>query len=107
MSGSLLHGSWEISSTPEEDSMSGGTEKATSHNAVVNVGEKSDRPNLPGRLPNKAGAAEAMEGRGLVAEFARVVGLRRPCSPAPHSKQRAYRDCKQRLRRRLRHLAGG
>ena len=66
MSGSLLHGSWEISSTPEEESMSGGTEKATSHNAVVNVDEKSDRSVLPGKLPNKAGAAEAMEGRGLV-----------------------------------------
>jgi len=66
MSGSLLHGSWEISSTPVVGNKAGGTEKATSHNAVINVDEKSDRPIVPGKLPNKAGAAEAMEGRGLV-----------------------------------------
>lgn len=46
--------------------MPGGTEKAKSHNAVIYVDEKSDRPIVPGKLPNKAGAAEAMEGRGLV-----------------------------------------
>jgi RNA-directed DNA polymerase len=67
MSGSLLHGSWEISSMPcGIETGQGGTEKATSHNAVIDVGEKSDRLIVPGKLPNKAKAAEAMEGRGLV-----------------------------------------
>lgn len=67
MSGSLLHGSWEISSTPcGSETEQGGTEKATSRNAVIDVDEKSDRFVVPEKLPNKAGAAEAMEERNLV-----------------------------------------
>lgn len=67
MSGSLLHGSWEISSTPcGSETEQGGTEKATSRNAVIDVDEKSDRFVVPEKSPNKAGAAEAMEERDLV-----------------------------------------
>lgn len=44
----------------------GGTEKAESRNPVVHVNEKSDRSIVPMKWPNKAQAAEAMEGRGLV-----------------------------------------
>lgn len=64
MSGSLLHGSWEISGVPDA-TRSGGTGKVKYRNPVVNAVEKSDTPVVPKKLSNKAGAAEIMEGRGV------------------------------------------
>ncbi len=63
MSGSLLHGSWEVSAVPD-GTMSGGTEKVNDRHPVIYAAEKSDAFVAPKKLPNKAGAAAAMEGRG-------------------------------------------
>lgn len=62
MSGSLLHRSWEISSTSAE--AADGAAKANGHTAVVNVEEKSDACEVPLKPSNKHGAcAETVEGR--------------------------------------------
>jgi RNA-directed DNA polymerase len=63
MPGSFLHGSWEVSAVPDE-AKSGGTGKVGDRNPVINVAEKSDAPVVPKKLPNEAGAEEAMEERG-------------------------------------------
>jgi len=64
MSGSLLHGSWEVSSARALKSV-GGAGKAYGRNPVANAGEKSDAPILP-RKPPIEGVypEEAVEGRG-------------------------------------------
>ena len=65
MSGSDLHGSWEISSVPEPRG-TGGTGKAQSHNPVAHAGEKSDTPVVPEKSSNKGDdPAETVEGRGV------------------------------------------
>ena len=65
MSGSDLHGSWEISSVPTPRGV-GGTGKAQSHNPVVHADEKSDTPIVPKKPPNNGGdPAEVVEGRGV------------------------------------------
>lgn len=68
MSGSDLHGSWEISSVPEPRG-TGGTGKAQSHNPVAHAGEKSDTPVVPEKPSNKGDdPAEMVEGRGVAKE---------------------------------------
>jgi group II intron reverse transcriptase/maturase len=62
MSGSHLYRSWEISSVPES-SKSGGAGKGN-HNPAIHADEKSDAPIVPKKPPNKAQAAEEVEGRG-------------------------------------------
>jgi RNA-directed DNA polymerase len=65
MPGSLLHGSWEISSVPDAV-VAGGVGKANCRNPVIDSDEKSDTPILPMKLPNKGDSpAEAVEGRGV------------------------------------------
>lgn len=65
MSGSDLHGSWEISSVPEPRG-AGVTGKAQSHNPVVYAGEKSDTPVVPEKPSNKGDdPAEIVEERGV------------------------------------------
>ena len=63
MSGSELHGSWEISAVPAL--LAGGTGKVDDRNPVIHVVEKSDTPIVPGKPPNKGEPAEAVEGRGV------------------------------------------
>ena len=63
--GSLLHGSWEISSVPEPRG-TGGTGKAKSRNPVVHADEKSDTPVVPKKPSNNGDdPAEVVEGRGV------------------------------------------
>lgn len=65
MSGSELHGSWEISSVPEAQE-SGGTGKAQSRNPVAYAGEKSDTFVVPKNPSNKGDdPAEMVEGRNV------------------------------------------
>ena len=65
MSGSLSHGSSEISSAsgaiwPD------GAGKVNDRNPAIDAGEKSDTPIVPKKLPNKGDdPAEVMEGRGV------------------------------------------
>jgi hypothetical protein len=60
--GSLLYGSWEISSVPDACS-SGGAGKAQSHNPAIDADEKSDTSVVPKKPPNKRGnSAEVVEG---------------------------------------------
>ncbi len=71
MSGSELHGSWEVSTVPAP--LAGGTGKVDDRNPVIHAVEKSDTPIVPGKLPNKGeprptpgqDSAEAVEGRGM------------------------------------------
>jgi hypothetical protein len=71
MSGSDLHGSWEISAAPAK--LAGGTGKVEDRNPVIDAVEKSDTPIVPGKPPNKGNhltntgrdSAEAVEGRGV------------------------------------------
>lgn len=51
MSGSLLYGSWEVSSVPEYG-VSGGSGKANSRNPGINTDEKSDTSILPKKSSN-------------------------------------------------------
>lgn len=66
--GSLMHGNWEISSVPAAQAM-GGIGKVNSRNPIVNAGEKSDTPVVPGKLSNKGRPlghpAEMVEGRDV------------------------------------------
>ncbi len=65
MLGSLLHGSWEISSVPDAVA-TGWVGKANRRNPAIIADEKSDTPILPMKLPNKGACpAEAVEGRGV------------------------------------------
>ena len=69
MSGSDLHGSWEISSVPEPAG-AGGTGKAQSRNPVAYAGEKSDTSVVPEKPSNKGESqrgdpAETVEGRDV------------------------------------------
>jgi RNA-directed DNA polymerase len=63
MPGSHLSRSWEISSVPAGNDAAGGTGKGN-RNPVANVGEKSDVPILPKKLPNEGDPEEVVEGRG-------------------------------------------
>ena len=63
MSGSDLHGSWEVSAVPAQ--LAGGTGKVDDRTPVIHVVEKSDTPIVPGKPPNKGEPAEAVEGRGV------------------------------------------
>ena len=66
MSGSDLHGSWEISSAPEAKLGTGGAGKAKSRNPVVHAGEKSDTSVVPRKPPNKGDdPAEVVEERDV------------------------------------------
>lgn len=62
MSGSNLHGSWEISAVPAEYCGLGG--EGASRNAAIHAAEKSDAPIVPEKRPNKGKPAEVVEGRG-------------------------------------------
>ena len=63
--GSLLHGSWEVSSVPDVQA-SGGTGKAKCRKPVVHADEKSDTPVVPRKPSNKGDdPAEVVEGRGV------------------------------------------
>ncbi len=62
MSGSNLHGSWEISAVPAEYCGLGG--EGASRNAAIHAAEKSDAPIVPKKQPNKGKPAEVVEGRG-------------------------------------------
>ena len=66
--GNLMHGNWEISSAPLAQAM-GGIGKVNNRNPIVNAGEKSDTPVVPGKLSNNGGPlghpAEMVEGRGV------------------------------------------
>lgn len=64
MSGSDLHGSWEISVVPG-GTRPGGAGKVKDRNPVIDATEKSDTPIVPGKLPNNGQLAEAVEGRGV------------------------------------------
>ncbi len=71
MSGSDLHGSWEISAVPAK--LAGGTGKVEDRNPVIDVAEKSDTPIRPEKPPNKGksrsllgrDSAEVVEERGV------------------------------------------
>ena len=65
MPGSLLHGSWEISTGPGQH-VPGGTGKAVCRNPAPKTGEKSDSPVVPQKPSNKGRQlpAEMVEGRG-------------------------------------------
>jgi RNA-directed DNA polymerase len=66
MSGSDLHGSWEISSAPEAKLGTGGAGKAKSRNPAVHAGEKSDTSVVPRKPPNKGDTpAEVVEERDV------------------------------------------
>ena len=86
MSGSDLHGSWEISSVPEPRG-TGGTGKAQSHNPVAYADEKSDTFVVPEKPSNKGerqsgDPAEMVEGR-------RVAKGNVSKNPAPRTPSRA------------------
>ena len=62
MSGSLLHGTWEISSAPGADRVGWGR---PSRNPTIDADEKSDAPIVPEKRPNNGDCpAEVVEGRG-------------------------------------------
>ncbi len=63
MLGSVLHGSWEISSVSGVE-IPGGTGKVNNSNPVVYTNEKSDASVVPEKLPNKGKPAEVVEERG-------------------------------------------
>ena len=66
MSGSDLHGSWEISSVPEAKLGTGGAGKAKSRNPAVHADEKSDTSVVPRKPPNKGDdPAEVVEERDV------------------------------------------
>lgn len=66
MSGSDLHGSWEISSAPGAKLGTGGAGKAKSRNPAVHAGEKSDTSVVPKKLPNNGDTpAEVVEERDV------------------------------------------
>jgi len=63
MSGSLLHGTWEISSVPGGDRVGWGRH---SRNPTIDADEKSDTPIVPGKPPNNGRSpAEVVDGRGV------------------------------------------
>jgi len=65
MSGSLSYGSSEISSVSGAVGPDGAG-KVNDRNPVIDAGEKSDTPIVPGKLPNNGDdPAEATEGRGV------------------------------------------
>ncbi|WP_317920032.1 hypothetical protein [Cupriavidus sp. TA19] len=65
MSGSLSYGSSEISSVSSAVGPDGAG-KVNDRNPVIDAGEESDTPIVPGKLPNNGDdPAEAMEGRGV------------------------------------------
>jgi len=64
MSGSDLHGSWEVLAVPGAI-RPGGAGKVNNRNPAINAVEKSDTPIVPGKPPNKGEPAEAVEGRGV------------------------------------------
>jgi len=76
MSGSDLHGSWEISAAPGTG-WPGGTEKVISRKAVINAAEKSDTPVVPEKPPNKGKPAEVVEERGVAKGNAKEPPARR------------------------------
>ncbi len=64
-SGSLLHGSWEISSVPKALVL-GGIGKTQSRTPIINAEEKSDTLIVPEKPPNKGRfPAEEVEGRSV------------------------------------------
>jgi hypothetical protein len=64
MSGSDLHGSWEVSVVPGVV-CSGGAEKAKSRTAAIHAAEKSDTPIVLRKPLNNGKPAEVVEGRGV------------------------------------------
>ncbi len=64
MSGSDLHGSWEVLAVPGAI-RPGGAGKVNNRNPAINAAEKSDTPIVPKKPPNKGEPAEAVEGRGV------------------------------------------
>jgi group II intron reverse transcriptase/maturase len=62
MPGSLLHGTWEISSAPGEDRVGWGRQ---CRNPTIDADERSDAPIVPEKRPNNGESpAEVVEGRG-------------------------------------------
>ena len=84
MSGSDLHGSWEISAAPAL--LAGGTGKVEDRNPVIHVVEKSDTPIVPRKPSNKGESAEAVEGRGVAEGNAGETPAGRTQSREPASK---------------------
>ncbi|TAG44250.1 MAG: group II intron reverse transcriptase/maturase [Betaproteobacteria bacterium] len=79
--GSLLHGSWEVSSVSDAQAPDG-TGKANSRNPVAHADEKSDTPVVPKKPPNKGDApAEVVEERGVAKGNANKA-------PAPRTQRR-------------------
>ena len=63
MPGSLLHGTWEVSSAPGGDRVGWGRQ---SRNPAIDADEKSDTLIVPRKRPNNGHCpAEVMEGRGV------------------------------------------
>jgi len=84
MSGSDLHGSWEVSVVPAQ--LAGVTGKVKDRNPVVHAAEKSDTPIVPEKPPNKGEPAEAVEGRGVAKGNAFESPAGRTQSRVPASK---------------------
>jgi len=81
MPGSLLHGSWEISSVPVPEG-AGGAGKACRRNPAINADERSDAFTVPGKPSNKGEyPAEMVEGRNAAKGNAEQV-------PAPRTQSR-------------------
>ena len=116
MSGSDLHGSWEISAAPAK--MAGGTGKVEDRNPVIDAVEKSDTPIVPGKPPNKgnvralagAGLAEAVEGRGVAkgnageATTCRTQGRERVSKGLEGIREAARRDGRMKFTALLHHI---
>ena len=84
MSGSLMHGSWEVSSAPVSKG-SGGAGKACGRKPATHADEKLDTPAVPKKPPNKGfDPAEAVEGRGVAKGNAGKI-------PAPRTQSRTSR----------------
>lgn len=82
--GSLLHGSWEISSASGAQAPDG-TGKANSRNPVAHADEKSDTPVVPKKPPNNGETpAEVVEERGVAKGNANKA-------PAPRTQRRDKR----------------
>lgn len=108
MSGSDLHGSWEVSAVPAM--LAGGAGKVEDRNPVVHVAEKSDTPIVPGKQPNKGQPAEAVEGRGVAKgnAFDSPAGRTRSREPASEGlegiREAARRDGRMQFTALLHHI---
>ena len=117
MSGSELHGSWEVSAVPGATEP-GGTGKVENHNPVIDAVEKSDTPIVAWKLPNKGEpwpapgqtSAEAVERRGVAKGKAGETPTDRTQSRTPVSqgleglREAAKRDRRMKFTALLHHV---